>query len=107
MLITGTATFAQFSQATSAPTDLGTGAAVTARMLSEPDPPNRDSCWALRLAVAFQRPDGLAPEPPAGHVAWFQIEVPACRVSPWCGSKEVRALADPVLGMPTAVPIPW
>jgi hypothetical protein len=39
MLITGTATFAQFSQATSAPTDLGTGAAVTARVLSEPDPP--------------------------------------------------------------------
>jgi hypothetical protein len=39
LLITGTATFAQFSQATSAATDLGTGAAVTARVLSEPDPP--------------------------------------------------------------------
>ena len=39
MLITGVATLAQFSQATSAATDLGTGAAVTARVLSEPSPP--------------------------------------------------------------------
>jgi ABC-type antimicrobial peptide transport system permease subunit len=39
MLITGVATLAQFSQATSAATDLGTGAAVAARVLSEPSPP--------------------------------------------------------------------
>jgi hypothetical protein len=32
--------------------------------------------------------------------------VPACRFSPWCGSKEVRALADPELGMPAPFPIP-
>ena len=37
--ITGVATFPLFSQATAAPTDLGTGAAVTARLLSVPDPP--------------------------------------------------------------------
>ena len=51
---------------------------------------------------------GLAPYPPADRISiavWLYIEVPACRVSPWCGSKEVRELADPVLGMPAAVPI--
>jgi hypothetical protein len=37
--ITGVATFPLFSQATAAPTDLGTGAAVTGRLLSVPDPP--------------------------------------------------------------------
>ena len=37
--ITGMATFPLFSQATAAATDLGTGAAVAASVLSEPDPP--------------------------------------------------------------------
>ena len=37
--ITGVATFPLFSQATAVPTDLGTGAAVTARLLSVPNPP--------------------------------------------------------------------
>jgi len=37
--ITGVATFPRFSQATATPTDLGTGAAVSARLLSTPDPP--------------------------------------------------------------------
>ncbi len=37
--ITGVATFPLFSQATATPTDLGTGAAVTARLLSVPDLP--------------------------------------------------------------------
>jgi hypothetical protein len=39
MRIVGVATFAQFSQATSAATDLGTGAAVPASVLSLPSPP--------------------------------------------------------------------
>ncbi|HXF22283.1 MAG TPA: FtsX-like permease family protein [Streptosporangiaceae bacterium] len=37
--ITGVATFPLFSQATAVPTDLGTGAAVSARLLSVPNPP--------------------------------------------------------------------
>ena len=37
--ITGVATFPLFSQATATPTDLGSGAAVTARLLSVPNPP--------------------------------------------------------------------
>ncbi len=39
MRIVGVTVFPLFSQATSAATDLGTGAAVTASVLSEPDPP--------------------------------------------------------------------
>jgi hypothetical protein len=27
-------------------------------------------------------------------LVWLYNEVPACRVSPWRGSKEVRAIAD-------------
>ncbi len=52
MLITGVATLAQFSQATSAATDLGTGAVVTARVLSEPSPPTcarGDTCYNFVL----------------------------------------------------------
>ena len=33
-------------------------------------------------------------------VVWLQIDVPACRALPWRGSKEVRPLIDPELGMP-------
>jgi hypothetical protein len=36
---------------------------------------------------------------PAG-VVWLDIDVPACRALPWRGSKEVRPLIDPELGMP-------
>ena len=39
MRVVGVAVFPLFSQATSAATDLGTGAAVAASVLSEPDPP--------------------------------------------------------------------
>ena len=53
---------------------------------------------ASGCAVAFVRSDGLAPEPPAGRAGtgpvWLYNEVPACRVLPWRGSKEVRATAD-------------
>jgi len=35
---------------------------------------------------------------------WLPNEVPACRISPWCGSKEARALVDLKSDMPTAVP---
>jgi|SRR5580704_8955156 len=53
---------------------------------------------ASGCAVAFVRPDGLAPEPPADRAStgpvWLNNEVPACQVLPWRGSKEVRALAD-------------
>jgi hypothetical protein len=53
---------------------------------------------ASGCAVAFVRSDGLAPDPPAGRAstgpAWLYNEVPACRVSPWRGSKEVRAITD-------------
>src|SRR2546430_14344531 len=47
-------------------------------------------------AVACVRADGLAPEPPADRAGigpvWLYNEVPACRVLPWRGSKEVRAI---------------
>jgi hypothetical protein len=53
---------------------------------------------ASGCAVAFVRSDGLAPDPPAGRAdigpVWLYNEVPACRVLPWRGSKEVRAIAD-------------
>lgn len=48
------------------------------------------------FAVAFERPDGLAPYPPADRISiavWLYIEVPACRASPRRGSKEGRAPA--------------
>ena len=49
---------------------------------------------ALRSAVAFGRPGGLAPEPPAGRAGDLAYnEVPVCRASPWRGSKEARAPA--------------
>jgi len=50
--ITGVATFPLFSQATATPTDLGTGAAVAARLLSTPDPPlcaGRATCYNFAL----------------------------------------------------------
>ncbi len=50
--ITGVATFPLFSQATAAPTDLGTGAAVAARVLSVPDPPlcaRKSTCYNFVL----------------------------------------------------------
>ena len=50
--ITGVATFPLFSQATAAPTDLGTGAAVTGRLLSVPDPPmcaRTSTCYNFAL----------------------------------------------------------
>jgi hypothetical protein len=50
--ITGVATFALFSQATAAPTDLGTGAAVAASVLSVPDPPvcaGKSTCYNFVL----------------------------------------------------------
>lgn len=56
MRIAGTAVFALFSQATSAATDLGTGAAVAASVLSEPDPPfcaGRSTCYNFFL-VRYQ-----------------------------------------------------
>jgi hypothetical protein len=45
------------------------------------------------FAVAFRGPTGWLPNrlPTASAVAvWLYIEVPACRVSPWRGSKEGR-----------------
>src|ERR1035441_1173344 len=48
------------------------------------------------FAVAFRGPTGWLPNrlPTASAVAvWLYIEVPACRVSPWRGSKEGRAPA--------------
>jgi hypothetical protein len=50
--ITGVATFPLFSQATAAPTDLGTGAAVAAPVLSVPDPPvcaRKSTCYNFVL----------------------------------------------------------
>jgi hypothetical protein len=50
--ITGVATFPLFSQATAAPTDLGTGAAVAASVLSVPDPPfcaGKSTCYNFVL----------------------------------------------------------
>jgi hypothetical protein len=50
--ITGVATFPLFSQATAAPTDLGTGAAVAAPLLSVPDPPlcaGKNTCYNFVL----------------------------------------------------------
>ena len=65
---------------------------------------------ASGCAVAFVRSDGLAPEPPADRAGtgsvWLYNEVPACQVLPWRGSKEVRAIADPELGMPATFSIP-
>jgi hypothetical protein len=53
---------------------------------------------ASGCAVAFVRSDGLAPDPPADCAdigpVWLYNEVPACRVLPWRGSKEVRVTAD-------------
>jgi hypothetical protein len=45
------------------------------------------------FAVAFERPDGLAPYPPADRISiavWLYIEVPACRASPRRGPEEGR-----------------
>jgi hypothetical protein len=65
---------------------------------------------ASGCAVAFVRSDGLAPEPPADRAGtgsvWLYNEVPACQVLPWRGSKKVRAIADPELGMPATFSIP-
>ena len=55
--ITGVATFPLFSQATASPTDLGTGAAVTARLLSVPDPPlcaGTSTCYNFAL-IRYRR----------------------------------------------------
>ncbi len=52
MRIVGVAVFPLFSQATSAATDLGTGAAVAASVLSQPDPPlcaNAPTCYNFVL----------------------------------------------------------
>src|SRR6185437_8063409 len=68
-------------------------------------PPNCSWMDALRvLAVAFEGSDGLAPEPPAGHLAWLDNDVLACRALPWRGSKEVRPLTSPKLGTPATDP---
>ena len=50
-------------------------------------------------------PNRLPTVPGTGPV-WLYNEVPACQVLPWRGSKEVRALADPELGMPATFSIP-
>jgi len=55
--ITGVATFPLFSQATAAPTDLGTGAAVAARLLSVPNPPAcRGTATCYNFALIRYRP---------------------------------------------------
>src|SRR5690349_17660593 len=47
---------------------------------------------AVSQAVALRGPAGWLYIPPADRfrVVWLTNEVPACRVSPWCGSKEER-----------------
>ena len=61
MRIVGVATFALFSQATSAATDLGTGAALPAAVLSEPSPPfctGRATCYNFVL-IRYRHGTGL------------------------------------------------
>jgi putative ABC transport system permease protein len=60
--ITGVATFPLFSQATAVPTDLGSGAAVAARLLSLPDPPlcgGQATCY--NFALIRYRPGASRP----------------------------------------------
>jgi hypothetical protein len=60
--ITGVATFPLFSQATAAPTDLGAGAAVAARLLSVPDPPAcRGPATCYNFALIRYRPGTSLP----------------------------------------------
>jgi hypothetical protein len=94
----------------------GAEAGDTARSAPRRGPDNRPLTrlivpeGASGCAVAFVRSDGLAPEPPADRAGtgpvWLYNEVPACQVLPWRGSKEVRAIADPELGMPATFSIP-
>ena len=61
MRIVGVATFALFSQATSAATDLGTGAVLPASVLSEPSPPfctGRATCYNFVL-IRYRPGTGL------------------------------------------------
>jgi hypothetical protein len=61
MRIVGVATFALFSQATSAATDLGTGAVLRASVLSEPSPPfctGRATCYNFVL-IRYRPGTGL------------------------------------------------